>query len=66
MRIETMTSSVVEGGRDEGKHELSDLITETINLTAANLSLPNETFLRAAISLKDKACIDLEGVGIEH
>ena len=51
-----MTSSVVEGGRDEGKHEPSDLITETMNLTAPNLSLPSETetFLSAAISLKDK------------
>ncbi|KAG4920119.1 hypothetical protein JHK87_048713 [Glycine soja] len=51
-----MTSSMVEGGRDEGKHEPSDLITETMNLTAPNLSLPSETetFLSAAISLKDK------------
>ncbi|XP_061336598.1 lanC-like protein GCL1 [Gastrolobium bilobum] len=49
-----MTSSVVEGGQDEGKREPSDLITENMNLTAANLSLPRETFLKAAISLKDK------------
>lgn len=51
-----MTSSVVEGGNDESKHEPSDLIPENINHTVANnvLSLPSETFLRAAISLKDK------------
>ena len=52
-----MTSSVVEGGRDEGKHEPSDFITETMNLTSPNLSLlpsETETFLSAAISLKDK------------
>ncbi|KAJ1381977.1 Six-hairpin glycosidase-like superfamily [Sesbania bispinosa] len=49
-----MTSSVFEGGPDEGKHEPSDLI---MNPTASNLSLPSETFLRAAISLKDKACV---------
>ncbi|KAF1870424.1 hypothetical protein Lal_00003630 [Lupinus albus] len=49
-----MTSSVFEDIPEEGKHEPSDLITETTNLTATNLSLPNDTFLRAAISLKDQ------------
>ncbi|OIV97507.1 hypothetical protein TanjilG_11031 [Lupinus angustifolius] len=49
-----MTSSVFEDVPEEGKHEPSDLITESMNLTATNLSLPNDTFLRAAISLKDQ------------
>ncbi|MED6147761.1 LanC-like protein gcl1 [Stylosanthes scabra] len=53
-----MTSWVFEenGGHDEGKHQPSDLIiTENTNLTATNLSsLPTETFLRAAVTLKDQ------------
>lgn len=53
-----MTSSVFEDGPEEGKHEPSDLITENMNLTATNLSLPSDTFLRAAISLKDQACVN--------
>ncbi|GAU36330.1 hypothetical protein TSUD_321690 [Trifolium subterraneum] len=50
-----MTSSVIENGHDDGsKHEPSDLIAEKMNPTVVNLSLPNETFLKAAISLKDE------------
>ncbi|XLT39240.1 hypothetical protein HN873_070532 [Arachis hypogaea] len=51
-----MTSWVFEeNGHDEGKQQPSDLIiTENTNLTATNLSLPTETFLRAAVSLKDQ------------
>ncbi|QCD98640.1 lanC-like protein GCL1 isoform X2 [Vigna unguiculata] len=51
-----MTFSVVEGGSEKAKPkpEPSDLNTESMNLTAENLSLPYETFLRAATSLKDK------------
>lgn len=49
-----MTSSVIEGGHDEAIHEPSDLIAANMNPTVGNLSLPNETFLKAAISLKDE------------
>ncbi|AES72177.1 putative lanthionine synthetase C [Medicago truncatula] len=49
-----MTSSVIEGGHDEAIHEPSDLIVANMNPTVGNLSLPNETFLKAAISLKDE------------
>jgi hypothetical protein len=50
-----MTSSVIEGGHDDGsKNEPSDLIAEKLNPTVVNLSLSNETFLKAAISLKDE------------
>jgi len=58
LTIETMTSSVIEGGHDEAIHEPSDLIAENMNPTVGNLSLPNETFLKAAISLKDEVCVD--------
>ncbi|KAF7834438.1 lanC-like protein GCL1 [Senna tora] len=54
-----MTSSVLkiqsQDGHEDAKHEPFDFITETMNLApTCNLSLPNETFLRAAISLKDQ------------
>ncbi|CAK8567282.1 unnamed protein product [Lathyrus sativus] len=49
-----MTSSLIEGGHDEAKHEPSDLIAEKMNPTVVNLLLPNETFLKAAVSLKDE------------
>jgi hypothetical protein len=53
-----MTSSVIEGGHDDGsKNEPSDLIAEKLNPTVVNLSLSNETFLKAAISLKDEVCM---------
>jgi len=52
-----MTSSVIEGGSEKAKRESSDLVTESVNLTAANLSLPDETFLRAANSLKEKVLL---------
>lgn len=52
-----MTSSVVEGGSEEAKREPSDLSTESMNLTAENLLLPYEIFLRAASSLKDKVLL---------
>jgi hypothetical protein len=53
-----MTSSVIEGGHDDGsKNEPSDLIAEKLNPTVVNLSLSNETFLKAAISLKDEVCV---------
>lgn len=57
-------SSVMEFASQE-THENSDdqhLDFDFIlhmDLTAANLSLPNETVLRAAISLKDKVCLCL-------
>lgn len=55
-----MTSSLIEGGHDEAKHEPSDLIAEKMNPTVVNLLLPNETFLKAAISLKDEVCVDID------
>lgn len=61
----TMASSVLkfqsqDNGHEDGKHEPFDLIASSesrniINLTPTNLSsLPNESFLRSAISLKDQ------------
>lgn len=53
-----MASSVLEfqseDGHDDGKHEPFDFIAENVNPTPTDLSLPNESFLRAAISLKDQ------------
>lgn len=55
-----MISSVVEGGSDEGRHESSSLLDSSLSsfdlIMNSNLSLPSETFLKAAISLKDKVC----------
>ncbi|KAI4345268.1 hypothetical protein L6164_012406 [Bauhinia variegata] len=53
-----MASSVLkfpsQEGHDDNKRESLDLIAENMNLTTTNLSLSSETFLRAAISLKDQ------------
>lgn len=55
-----MTSSVLrfpsQDGHDDGKQTPLDLMTEKVNLTAQNLSLSTETFLKAAVSLKDQVC----------
>ncbi|KAI4317292.1 hypothetical protein L6164_025173 [Bauhinia variegata] len=54
-----MTSSVLkfssQEGNDESKREPLDLIAEKMNPTTKNVSLPSETLLRDAISLKDQA-----------
>ncbi|KAK4256670.1 hypothetical protein QN277_006364 [Acacia crassicarpa] len=54
-----MASSILEfqsqdGRDDDGKRESLEFAAEHMNLTTTSLSLPNETFLRAAISLKDQ------------